>query len=154
MEFPREKGVYVLIAEVTHVSSLEVGRLGVFNIVPGYYAYVGSACGSGGLRARLNHHLESDAGQHWHIDYLMQIASPIEIWCAVSDRKLEKDWAQLFNKAPAFRTPIPRFGSSDYRRSSLSHLFYSKRRPNYCWFAEKIGQEFEPEIRVQQFLLV
>ncbi len=39
----------------------EMGRLGRFDIIPGYYAYVGSAFGSGGLPARLGHHLKSTA---------------------------------------------------------------------------------------------
>ena len=75
------------------------------------------------------------------IDYLLAVATPLEVWFAVSDRKLEQDWAETLAKAPFFRSPIPRFGSSDYRRSRTSHLFYAKRRPSFRWFEEliKIG---------------
>jgi Uri superfamily endonuclease len=51
----------VLVAFVAQMNRLEIGRLGVYDIVPGYYAYVGSAFGAGGLRARICHHLESTA---------------------------------------------------------------------------------------------
>jgi Uri superfamily endonuclease len=61
MDLPDQKGTYVLIAKVTEVRRLRIGYLGEFDIVPGFYAYVGSAFGSGGLRARIGHHLESTA---------------------------------------------------------------------------------------------
>jgi Uri superfamily endonuclease len=57
---------------------LSVGRLGEFDLVPGFYAYVGSAFGLGGLRARIGHHPESTAEPHWHIDYLLKVETPIE----------------------------------------------------------------------------
>jgi hypothetical protein len=40
---------YVLVAFVTQMNRLEIGRLGAYDIVPAYYAYVGSAFGAGGL---------------------------------------------------------------------------------------------------------
>jgi hypothetical protein len=40
---------YVLVAFVTQMKRLEIGRLGAYDIVPAYYAYVGSAFGAGGL---------------------------------------------------------------------------------------------------------
>jgi Uri superfamily endonuclease len=77
MDLPDEKGTYVLIASVSQMKRIEIGRLGCFDIIPGYYAYVGSAFGSGGLRARLGHHLEATANPHWHIDYLLQVAQHV-----------------------------------------------------------------------------
>ncbi len=73
MELPEAKGTYVLIAFAGQMTRLEIGRLGTFAIVPGFYAYVGSAFGSGGLRARIGHHLESTAALHWHIDFLLRL---------------------------------------------------------------------------------
>ena len=109
MDLPEAKGTYVLIAYVAQMKRLEVGRLGAYDIVPGFYAYVGSAFGSGGLRARLGHHLESTASPHWHIDYLLGVAEPVEVWYTTANRKLERHWAELLEKAPHFRVPIPRF---------------------------------------------
>ncbi len=136
---PEAKGTYVLIAFVPRMKRLEIGRLGTFDLIPGFYAYVGSAFGAGGLRARLEHHLESVAEPHWHIDYLLGYAEPVEVWYALSDRKLEQDVAELLARSPGFRMPIPRFGSSDYRRSRTSHLFYSKRPPSFARFQQAVN---------------
>src|SRR5512142_372396 len=152
MDLPDEKGTYVLIASVPQMKRIEIGRLGKFDIAPGFYAYVGSAFGAGGLRARIGHHLESTAAPHWHIDYLLQVAEPVEVWYASAARKLERHWADLLEKGPQFRIPIPRFGSSDYHRSRASHLFYSKRRPAFRLFQEQIRAEFEC-VKIEQYLI-
>jgi Uri superfamily endonuclease len=140
MDFPDEKGTYVLIAFVPQMKRVEVGQLGQFDIVPGFYAHVGSACGAGGLGGRISHHLESAAAPHWHIDYLLQVGEPLEVWYTVADQKLEHHWADLLERAPQFRIPIPRFGSSDYHHSRASHLFYSKRRPAFGWFRQQLQE--------------
>ena len=38
----------MLVAFVAQMNRLEIGHLGAYDIVPGYYAYVGSAFGAGG----------------------------------------------------------------------------------------------------------
>lgn len=145
MELPDEKGTYVLVLQVAQLKRMEIGQLGTFDIRPGFYAYVGSALGAGGLRARIMHHLEAVAAPHWHIDYLMGFAVPLEVWYAVSDRRLERSWVELLESR--FRCPIPQFGSSDYHRSRSSHLFFAKRRPAFRWFEQRIREEFDPSIR-------
>jgi Uri superfamily endonuclease len=143
MDLPEDKGTYILIASVAQMKRLEIGSLGAFAFVPGFYAYVGSAFGAGGLRARVGHHLESTAAPHWHIDYLLGIAEPVEVWFSTASQKLECHWAGLLEKASNFRTPIARFGSSDYHRSRSSHLFYTKRRPSFRWFQQTLRERFE-----------
>jgi len=152
MDLPEVKGTYVLIASVAQMKRLEIGRLGAYDIVPGFYAYVGTAFGAGGLRARLGHHLESTAAPHWHIDYLLGVAEPVEVWYTTAKQKLEHHWAELLEEAPHFRVPIPRFGSSDYHRSRSSHLFYSKRRPSFRWFQQQLLAQFE-SVRVERSLM-
>jgi Uri superfamily endonuclease len=147
---PEDKGTYVLIAQVSQLKNLMIGSLGNFEIVTGFYAYVGSAFGSGGLRARLGHHLESIAEPHWHIDYLLRVALPVEIWFTTAGKKMEHQWAELLDDSSRFRIPIPRFGSSDYHRSRISHLFYSKRRPSFGWFQEENTERFDG-VEVQQY---
>jgi Uri superfamily endonuclease len=151
-ELPETKGTYVLIASVAQMKRLEIGRLGPYDIVPGFYAYVGSAFGSGGLRARIGHHLESTAEPHWHIDYLLAIAEPVEIWFTVANQKLEHHWAALLKEGPQFRVPILRFGSSDYHRSRSSHLLYTKRPPSFRWFQQVLSQQFEG-IHAERYLI-
>ena len=152
MELPEAKGTYILIASVAQVRRWEIGSLGKFDLIPGFYAYVGSAFGAGGLRARLGHHLAATPEPHWHIDYLLQVANPVEVWFTTADRKLEHHWAKFLETAPRFRVPIPRFGASDYHRSRRSHLFYSKRCPVFHWFQEQIMERFEG-VEVHQFLV-
>jgi Uri superfamily endonuclease len=127
--------------------------LGVYDLIPGFYAYVGSALGTGGLRARIGHHLESTAVPHWHIDYLLQCAVPTEVWFTMADRKLEHQWAEVLDNAPGFRVAIQRFGSSDYHRSRTSHLFYSKRRPSFRWFQQSILENFDG-MQTEQYLVI
>ena len=143
MDLPADNGTYILIARVSQMKRLVISSLGEFDIIPGFYAYVGSAFGSGGLRARIRHHLESTAEPHWHIDYLLQAATPVEVWLTTADRKLEHRWAELLEGAPGFRVAILRFGSSYYHRSRSSHLFYSKRRPSFRWFQQQVIERFE-----------
>jgi Uri superfamily endonuclease len=149
MNLPDDKGTYVLVLRVGGLKRMEIGRLGTFDIRPGFYAYVGSAHGAGGLRARSAHHLESVAAPHWHIDYLMAFATPLEVWYAVSDRKLERDWVELLERDPRFSCPIARFGSSDYHHSRTSHLFFTKRRPSFVWFEQRVREVFEPNVRAR-----
>jgi Uri superfamily endonuclease len=150
IELPEAKGTYVLIAYVPRMKRLEIGRLGTYDLIPGFYAYVGSAFGPGGLRARLSHHLESVAEPHWHIDYLLAHAEPVEVWYTLSDRKLERVLAEVLERSPGFRMPIPRFGASDYRRSRTSHLFYSKRLPPFSRFQEEVSRAIaEPPVLVR-----
>jgi Uri superfamily endonuclease len=151
MELPETKGTYILIAELSRVRHVEIGSLGRFNLIPGFYAYVGSAFGSGGLRARLGHHLAATADPHWHIDYLLQLANPVEVWFTTAGRRLEHHWAEFLEAAPRFRVPIPGFGASDYHRSRRSHLFYSKRRPSFGWFRQQMIERFE-DLEVEQFV--
>lgn len=152
MDLPDERGTYVLIASVPQMKRIAVGQLGRFDIVPGFYAYVGSAFGAGGLRARIGHHLESAAAPHWHIDYLLQVAQPVEVWYATSSQKLEHHWADLLENASQLRIPIQRFGSSDYHRSRSSHLFYSKRCPSFGWFRGQLEQRFE-DVHAKSYVL-
>src|SRR5262249_14317180 len=152
MDLPDEKGTYVLIASVPQMKRVEVGQLGEFDIVPGFYAYVGSAFGAGGLGARIGHHLGSAAAPHWHLDYLLQVAEPVQVWYSTKDQKLEHHWAGLSEQARQFRIPIPRFGSSDYHRSRSSHLFYCKRRPAFGWFQQQLLEEFE-DVHAERYLI-
>ena len=153
IEMPDSKGAYVLVLSVKKTRRLVIGRLGRLTFIPGFYGYVGSACGHGGIRARVSHHLASVGEPHWHIDYLLNFATPLEVWYALSDRKLEHEWAEMFQHSARFQSPIPRFGASDYHRSRTTHLFYSKQRPSFRWFEAKVREVFEPSIRPHQLAL-
>lgn len=87
----------------------------------GLYAYVGSAHGPGGLRARVGRHLRRDKPRHWHVDALTALAVVTHVAYVVSPERLECAWAQAVSALPGARIPLPGFGSSDCR--CPAHLF-------------------------------
>ena len=115
-------GSYVLVFHLDGAARIEVGKLGTFSFPAGYYCYVGSARGPGGLRARLARHLHQQKKLHWHVDYLLGRASVVEIWHSPSRERLECLWAQALLALPAAQPAVPGFGSSDC--SCLTHLLY------------------------------
>src|SRR5262245_33042445 len=115
-------GTYILILHLPESRHIQIGKLGVFAMSAGFYGYVGSAFGSGGLAGRLNHHRRPAARPHWHIDYLRQAARLEAIWIQESDSRREHEWASILRLMPGMVIPIPRFGASDC--SCPAHLFY------------------------------
>ncbi len=87
------KGTYILIFCLLRHRFLKIGRLGEFNLTPGFYTYVGSAFGTGGLAARINHHVQSTAKPRWHVDYLRGLMKIEEVWLSNGKSKHEHEWA-------------------------------------------------------------
>ncbi len=118
-----DKGIYTLILHLRESASREVGRLGILHLKSGYYAYTGSARGSGGFK-RIYRHLNVLCGRNmtrkWHIDHLLPITS---FRCAVAsstDQDLECAVAKGIGLACE---PIPGFGCTDC--SCISHLHFA-----------------------------
>jgi len=53
----RRPGTYALVLRLARATTIHVGALGAVDFAPGWYVYVGSALGPGGLAARVNRHL-------------------------------------------------------------------------------------------------
>lgn len=123
------KGSYILVLQLERpLSGLQVGRLGQFDFTPGFYLYVGSALGPGGLAARLAYHRRQKDRPHWHIDYLRAHARLREAWAVAGPGRMECRWCHALRAHPACSTPVPGFGSRDTR--CLTHLFYLARAPH------------------------
>lgn len=116
-------GTYALYLKLDEGAEISVGRLGVFSFPAGYYVYVGSALGSGGLRARLARHQRRDNKLHWHIDYFLTRASIVGVQVDFSGERLECHWAQLWLRIPGAQIIAPRFGASDCH--CIAHLIYA-----------------------------
>jgi Uri superfamily endonuclease len=135
-----EPGTYALLLKLDKQERITIGKLGTFDFPAGYYLYVGSALGPGGLRARLARHRrsresssESNRGQtsqklHWHIDYLLQRAQLIEVWSVASAERLECKWGQVARGLSGAQVLVQGFGSSDCR--CPAHLIYFRARPS------------------------
>ena len=121
-----EAGTYVLVMKNTAVEELRIGSHGLLEIKPGFYLYVGSAFGPGGVAARVGRHCRDDKKLRWHIDYLRQAVTVEEAWYSHSTKRLEHDWAHALSQLDGMET-IPGFGSSD--RPCPSHLFFNASWP-------------------------
>ena len=124
---PSAGGSYIFWLRLQREAGLVIGRLGNATLPAGWYAYVGSAHGPGGVRSRLRHHIRCSSQPHWHIDYLRGIALPLAVWFACGAQSSERDWVCGLRQLPGAGFPVPGFGASD---SPLeSHLLHFRRRP-------------------------
>jgi hypothetical protein len=73
-------GTYVLILSCASNARIQIGRLGTMQLKRGYYVYLGSALGPGGIRARIAHHQKLSARPHWHVDYLRAHTRLHSVW--------------------------------------------------------------------------
>lgn len=152
--FPKYPGTYALILSLPCTQSIHVGKLGVSEFPVGYYIYVGSAFGPGGLAGRLNRHMRmAHDGQgkkrlHWHIDYLRQYSELAGTWYAGHDTSREHTWASLVGQLPGASVPVPRFGASDCR--CPSHLFHFPGPPGWVNFKQLVQAAFPADDPVSQ----
>jgi len=120
-------GTYALILRATGRQTILVGRPGRLAMQPGFYVYVGSALGPGGLKARVGRHLRPVERRHWHIDYLRRETECAAIWNAYGSVRQECAWAAAFSSLKGSTLPLPGFGSSDCR--CPAHLYFFDHKP-------------------------
>jgi Uri superfamily endonuclease len=125
--FPKDKGTYILLLQMQEPSTIVIGKKGTFDFNAGWYAYVGSAFGSGGLAGRLKHHLAPVKKPHWHLDYLRAHAIVREVWYVASEIVYEHIWAEILTNLPNASIPVPRFGASDCK--CATHLVCLSEKP-------------------------
>lgn len=133
-------GTYVLLLNLPVNKTISVGKLGTFDFPAGWYTYIGSAFGAGGLLGRIKHHLQPTEKPHWHIDYLRREAELKEIWLAPDSERREHDWVELMIAVPGAVALVDGFGASD--SSQMTHLFYFDIRPSLEDFAVGVRARF------------
>jgi Uri superfamily endonuclease len=141
-----QPGTYALIFNSTKKRNISIGKLGTLQVKSGFYVYVGSAFGPGGLRARISHHKRKSRRPHWHIDYLSPYLQLKEIWYTYDPAYREHEWAGLFSVKAAAHIPLPGFGSSDCR--CKAHLFFFYSRPLIQSFCSKIQNRLSDRGRI------
>jgi Uri superfamily endonuclease len=134
-DFDSVPGTYALVLSSASKATIQVGKLGTLYLQPGWYVYVGSALGTGGVRARLAHHMRFAERPHWHIDYLRPHTTLEEIWFRYDRKSREHDWARCFAEMKGASVPLAGFGSSDC--DCETHLLFFKRRPARGGFGNK-----------------
>ena len=132
---PAQSGCYVLVLFLRQSQQLTVGRRAAVEFPSGYYLYVGSAFGPGGLRARLGRHLSGSRRRHWHVDYLREVAEPVEAWFQTLAVSREHEWADCLGRGRGLR-PVAGFGASDC--GCLSHLYRGKALPGCSAFRVRL----------------
>jgi Uri superfamily endonuclease len=123
---PRSGGTYVLLFQALSPCEVKVGALGSVSLELGFYLYVGSAHGGGGLQARVTRHLAVDKPLRWHMDYLRPQLTPVAVWWQASAERLEDHWAQQIPSI-GVQAHHKGFGASDSRH--FSHLFFCPQAP-------------------------
>jgi Uri superfamily endonuclease len=124
---PSAPGTYAVLLRLEMFRSIVIGKLGKIDFPAGWYVYVGSAMGPGGLAARVGRHHRLRKKKHWHIDYLRP-ATRMEGCFVVSDPvRREHEWAKCLEGALLAGRPVGGFGSTDCR--CPAHLYYFETHP-------------------------
>lgn len=122
---PAAPGTYILVLRCSSSRAVRIGRLGRLQLRPGYFLYIGSAFGPGGLRARIEHHSRRAVRPHWHVDYLRRYTRLEAVWYCGQHR--EHELAETVGALPGAEIALPGFGSSDCR--CRTHLFWFPEGP-------------------------
>ena len=127
---------YALILFCPRGKLVQIGKLGPRKLRRGFYVYVGSALGPGGVRARVAHHAKVAPRPRWHIDYLRLHARLDRVWYSLGEIRREHRWARVIRALEGASVPIAGFGSSDCR--CAAHLFFFAARPSLGGLADSV----------------
>ena len=124
-----QKGVYVLILKLDQESDIQIGKLGKLHFRKGFYAYTGSALGTGGFK-RVERHFNISTGKNatrkWHIDYLLSKSKLIYAILLPTEDAIECKLARNIIKISGISI-IPGFGCTDCMCET--HLIYAENDP-------------------------
>lgn len=118
-------GSYCLELYSKQPVNIQIGKHVNFSGKKGYYYYIGSAFGPGGLRSRIAHHCRPSARPHWHIDYIKSVIPIVAVAYTYEAVKKEHQWADILFESKDL-TVLPGIGASDCRCDS--HFFFSPHR--------------------------
>ena len=141
-------GTYALILSCASSARIQIGCLGTLCLQPGYYVYLGSALGPGGLRSRIAHHQKPFLRPHWHIDYLRAHTRIHCIWFGYDGRRREHQWARVMEAMSGAEIPLLGFGASDC--NCPSHLYFFKRCPSRTNFQRGLESLVKRHPRVEE----
>jgi len=143
-----QSGTYLLLMQLQEAQQIEVGRLGMLPLKAGWYLYIGSAFGPGGIKARCGHHRKISVRPRWHVDYLRAVAPLREIWFSHDPARREHQWAGLVRERRGMQVPMPGFGSSDC--DCETHLLYTAQRPSFDGFRRRAYQAIAGQVMIKR----
>ena len=144
MTIPAQQGTYALVLACHKTGPVRIGKLGTMQSHEGFFVYVGRAFGTGGLEARVRHHLRPAARPHWHIDYLRAACDLVEVWYTTVAARHEHGWARTVARLPNTGVPLPGFGSSDC--DCVTHLFAFAQMPSIRAFRQRVRMNLSRSI--------
>jgi Uri superfamily endonuclease len=113
-------GTYILLLHLRRTALVQICRTRVVRAAAGFYAYVGSALGPGGLAARLKRYSSGISCKHWHIDYILPHGNLVGALVVEDVQRHECAWASWVSRTAV--SCVEGFGASDC--SCKGHLFY------------------------------
>ena len=128
----KRSATYIVILKSHQHTEINVGKSLSLLLQQGYYLYIGSAFGPGGVASRIKHHTSKVTRPHWHLDYLRLYTEVIEVWFSYDEIKRECQWASIMNSIGEDYSPIKGFGATDC--TCPTHLMYSSMKPDYMQF--------------------
>ncbi|MES0327741.1 MAG: GIY-YIG nuclease family protein, partial [Gammaproteobacteria bacterium] len=132
------KGTYIVLLKSEQSKNIQIGKLAQLEIRKGYYIYIGSALGPGGVLARLKHHSKISRKPHWHLDYLRAETEFYQAYALLSLDRKECEWAVFMAQLAEVSEPMEGFGSSDCNCNT--HLFYCSSMVKAVRAIRKISQ--------------
>jgi len=144
------KGTYVFFAQLKNAGLIGINKRDDTHYFPsGWYAYVGSAFNSGGLKSRLNRHFHGSGKGHWHIDFFRQGVVPHNrAWVSYQEKRLERQWAAVIQLMDGVTVPLVNFGNSDDPGKTMipgvkkTRLFHLKQTPEIETFQIRLDHYF------------
>lgn len=130
---PALPGIYIIFIENLVDQNIIIGSIGLIHFKKGFFAYVGSALGGGGLRPRVERHLRKRKKIFWHLDYLttnehfeittiVLIPTSNKLECQINRIIIDK--LEKLNESETLKN----FGSSDCK--CHSHLHFLGKNKN------------------------
>jgi Uri superfamily endonuclease len=147
---PPLKGTYIFLARLKSAREIRINKRGqVHHFRSGWYAYVGSAFNSGGLKSRLNRHFHGSGRAHWHIDFFRKVAVPHNrAWISCQAKKIEREWSAALQLMPGVSIPAVNFGNSDDLGKTIlpgvkkTHLVHLNQEPDMEIFQTIVDEYF------------
>lgn len=133
-------GTYAFVLKNHVQETAQIGRWGKLDLRTGFYIYVGSALGPGGVHSRVSRHISERKNKHWHIDYLRDFCLPYAVIYSYSPVGAEHKWAETLKQIGGLE-PVIGFGCSDC--DCLTHLFFSGSEPKL----DSIAKAFHGKVR-------
>jgi endonuclease-3 len=137
-----EKGIYTMLLKLSETTQIKVGSLGPIGFQPSYYAYTGSALGSGGFK-RVQRHLKvaarTNLTRRWHLDYFIP---ETEVNCVILTNTEGDLECLIASEIGRGAESIVGFGSTDCE--CRSHLHYYQDLDSLKIIAIRAHEKYAP----------